>query len=92
MFRIELAGQPIFSGFPRVCGDVPPRKPLKTWVSKFSPRMRGCSAQLSAPVKTLAVFPAYAGMFPYRAARTLIGGGFPRVCGDVPQVSSHKAR
>ena len=43
MFRIELTGQPIFSGFPRVCGDVPCVPSLSNSIVVFSPRVRGCS-------------------------------------------------
>ena len=32
----------------------------------------------------MAVFPAYAGMFLWRAKKRGDGPGFPRVCGDVP--------
>ena len=71
--------------FPRVCGDVPQVKRDLRTRTKFSPRMRGCSGYLSAPIDNPIVFPAYAGMFRHWRGAACHDLRFPRVCGDVPQ-------
>ena len=75
-------------GFPRVRGDVPFYGLHETKKGTFSPRARGCSAQLFQGDPGTGVFPACAGMFRilrpcYRPWRR-----FPRVRGDVPRVGS----
>ena len=71
-------------GFPRVCGDVPSGSPLLIDRIEFSPRVRGCSAGQGACCVVDRVFPACAGMFLIVPFTACDGGGFPRVCGDVP--------
>ena len=78
--------------FPRVCGDVPARLIKSSTIYLFSPRMRGCSDDFIVSFLDHRVFPAYAGMFPEFDFSAFYHPGFPRVCGDVPQISSHKAR
>ena len=81
---LEGADLPIKrNGFPRVCGDV-----SETIISidvshVLSPRMRGCFSQIGWCCQTWFAFPAYAGMFPQRAAHSRDFASFPRVCGDV---------
>ena len=76
--------------FPRVCGDVPFLRIISRMQRAFSPRMRGCSAGFLDICDSPAVFPAYAGMFPYQPPRPHGCGGFPRVCGDVPPLTIAK--
>ena len=52
---------------------------------RFSPRARGCSADTIKCATARDVFPACAGMFPFRWSRPLDDRSFPRVRGDVPQ-------
>ena len=49
--------------FPRIRGDVPIAKDQVKPSFWFSPHTRGCSGNPLMKLKTLAVFPAYAGMF-----------------------------
>ena len=62
MFPPTLA--PIFgpAGFPRVCGDVPPRVRCDMAFRPFSPHTRGCSEAFCLLGVAERVFPAYAGM------------------------------
>ena len=70
--------------FPRVCGDVPPRRGCCFGQCPFSPRMRGCSSKSNTLIFAKRVFPAYAGMFLFLADAVETFARFPRVCGDVP--------
>ena len=72
--------------FPRVCGDVPSFHAKSLSFREFSPRVRGCSAPAMMRDAAGNVFPACAGMFLKPPALRVCGGGFPRVCGDVPPV------
>ena len=73
--------------FPRVRGDVPPAGPAAVRAPRFSPRARGCSPENVPTLSLMKVFPACAGMF--LVHNFLHGGGFsfPRVRGDVPDVT-----
>ena len=59
------------------------------WRSRpvFSPRMRGCSGASPGTHHLDGVFPAYAGMFLMAANIRQVSNGFPRVCGDVPNIT-----
>ena len=54
------------------------------WITRFSPRTRGCSAGRVPQVAYHLVFPAHAGMFPHVARLTIVAVRFPRARGDVP--------
>ena len=84
MFRVILAPPTGRAGFPRVRGDVPMPRGRLSGGSKFSPRARGCSVIDLSPTYLFSVFPACAGMFRVRKARSRNPHGFPRVRGDVP--------
>ena len=84
MFRTPRKKTAATSCFPRVCGDVPAYQSLYEAFSRFSPRMRGCSAGIDVYGKVSKVFPAYAGMFLDGTNIESGGTSFPRVCGDVP--------
>ena len=75
-------------GFPRIRGDVPHAAPRALALPKFSPHTRGCSADSVTGREFGVVFPAYAGMFRVLGSSTGIGEGFPRIRGDVPEVTS----
>ena len=49
--------------FPRVCGDVPACRCKNRRVYRFSPRVRGCSCDITSLQLPGQVFPACAGMF-----------------------------
>ena len=70
--------------FPRIRGDVPPTASSREWRCQFSPHTRGCSLFVSQLYNGMMVFPAYAGMFRVRRRTRHLGGGFPRIRGDVP--------
>ncbi len=53
----------------------------------FSPHTRGCSLHCAFPQLKPDVFPAYAGMFPARSWRLCWRSRFPRIRGDVPNIS-----
>ena len=63
MFRVSSMMWGTCRSFPRVCGDVPGDARLHDVDLEFSPRMRGCSETTCFNCFSLAVFPAYAGMF-----------------------------
>ena len=54
-------------GFPRARGDVPHIQKSSDRSERFSPRTRGCSQRGHNAVVCVQVFPAHAGMFPYRS-------------------------
>jgi len=54
---------------------------------EFSPRARGCSSSMGTRSAAMIVFPACAGMFHTGGYHSSVGGGFPRVRGDVPQIN-----
>ena len=70
--------------FPRVRGDVPHWAGQTYCAAQFSPRARGCSGKPDETLRTHAVFPACAGMFPLWPKTTGVYWSFPRVRGDVP--------
>ena len=74
--------------FPRVCGDVPNGCTPPLGKPAFSPRVRGCSCGSTVVRMTVGVFPACAGMFRGHADIATGYPRFPRVCGDVPVVST----
>ena len=73
-------------GFPRARGDVPSYGGDAMLGIAFSPRTRGCSADLPLGPSTLTVFPAHAGMFRLAGRKRQYPCGFPRARGDVPSV------
>ena len=72
------------TSFPRIRGDVPDIKTSGLIPRLFSPHTRGCSAAEIADSERKAVFPAYAGMFPWVRAVRNATLSFPRIRGDVP--------
>ena len=84
MFLIFKTREGIGASFPRVRGDVPISAGDDTEEVRFSPRVRGCSLEISTLHLPSPVFPACAGMFPHHMARHSKPHGFPRVRGDVP--------
>ena len=89
MFRFEELMRRLQEGFPRVCGDVPPKSMPGKKALKFSPRMRGCSSWGRDVCGGVLVFPAYAGMFRFISLTMILVICFPRVCGDVPSRGFH---
>ena len=53
----------------------------------FSPRTRGCSWREVTQAQLTVVFPAHAGMFPFRLRPSEMMESFPRARGDVPERS-----
>ena len=88
MFPLLQRGHTRRERFPRVCGDVPGGVFYRNIRVLFSPRMRGCSSQVSGCGCQSSVFPAYAGMFLPLGKTHQVTAGFPRVCGDVPRQST----
>ena len=84
MFRFRYRRLWRFQGFPRVRGDVPPRRLDGKRIYEFSPRARGCSPHQLRLVGFSSVFPACAGMFPAYTLLFFLIDCFPRVRGDVP--------
>ena len=74
-------------GFPRIRGDVPflSLKPILRPL--FSPHTRGCSVTVAMAILKIVVFPAYAGMFRVRGRHRDAVRRFPRIRGDVPQLT-----
>ncbi len=75
---------------PRASGDGPFKNMSSIRLSTCSPRERGWSHQTRMRVPRLVVFPARAGMVPWRASLVQGGRGVPRASGDGPE-SSHSA-
>ena len=88
MFRRQVTAYSSAASFPRARGDVPPEKMPEFFGAEFSPRTRGCSAQLLAELPLSMVFPAHAGMFRCVKPCNLLRSGFPRARGDVPRCSN----
>ena len=84
MFRFWLSVFAFIHGFPRIRGDVPLRKSYLTASEMFSPHTRGCSAGKAVCSFSVAVFPAYAGMFRISYHPASVPASFPRIRGDVP--------
>ena len=64
MFRVVSIAPAYKSCFPRIRGDVPADNHDSLGDTMFSPHTRGCSGGYRLMASPLAVFPAYAGMFP----------------------------
>ena len=80
------------SSFPRIRGDVPHQfLPVGSGL-QFSPHTRGCSGFIKMVERRVVVFPAYAGMFRFCTASMISSSGFPRIRGDVPQISVQASR
>ena len=84
MFRFVILGIYASNRFPRIRGDVPYSMHAVHAAEKFSPHTRGCSLRAPVHERSLAVFPAYAGMFLCSPRFWLCRLGFPRIRGDVP--------
>ena len=88
MFPHRAAHSRDLESSPRVCGDVSRTKAIRPKFLKFSPRMRGCFHQKLSRDNEDGVLPAYAGMFPHRAAHSRDLESSPRVCGDVSRTKA----
>ena len=73
-------------GFPRVCGDGPHYAFSRGSLHLVPPCMRGWSPNQKRKESEMKGSPVYAGMVPSRLCRCLCTKGFPRVCGDGPDL------
>ena len=85
MFRCPLTQALPYGCFPRIRGDVPPKRYHEQPFLWFSPHTRGCSVAGAIASISSTVFPAYAGMFLKLTFLKWIHSSFPRIRGDVPQ-------
>ena len=87
MFLMGFPWAEAIGGFPRVCGDVSRSTIANNGNIRLSPRMRGCFFTNSARFSMSSAFPAYAGMFLLVLRLCVAVFGFPRVCGDVSNIT-----
>ena len=74
-------------GFPRSCGDIPVAIHNSDGGKKFPPFMRGYTCHQRRLRLYESVSPVHAGIYPIRAIRPHCATGFPRSCGDIPNIA-----
>ena len=84
MFRTRAFVGPPRPAFPHACGDVPWTPTLELDVSRFSPRLWGCSELVYRQQAGHCLFPTPVGMFRSRPRSRKSTASFPHACGDVP--------
>ena len=88
MDRIAISGLMKVKSFPRRRGDGPlPSRPASRRI-RFPPQARGWTPESTAPIQSILVSPAGAGMDPLRFGWKGLTRRFPRRRGDGPWVSA----
>ena len=84
MFRGKRRAVGTEGSFPHACGDVPAGPPAQSARRAFSPRLWGCSREMTPRPVAIKVFPTPVGMFREHWRVLHERPGFPHACGDVP--------